>query len=334
MTFRTLCFSLVSIATLAFVSPARAQSFPADDRWAPLPCGAGPMVDGRRDQSGAFDERDIVGDDLAPAGFHAADATFAYLRVRLDQDPAPKNVPRPFSWGFAIDLDGNRATYELLVIVDGTAKQVAVHRNTTTTIANSPDDPADDPPVATFPFATHARSVATSSRYGGDPDYFLDVAVPWSTLEPLGLTRTKPLVVWAATSSKATSLDGDLACHDGASGAPQLSGVAPPPTTLDPVVDTDGDGWSDANEVAAGTDPNNPASHPSGTPPALGSSPVLEGAGGCAIGHTSSASLGFATMLVAFAWLVRRSRVTDTSGSRRCPTCRRRCSCSNSIPCS
>lgn len=306
MTFRTLCFSLVSLATVAFASSARAQSFPADDRWAPLPCGTSVMNDARRDQSGAIDERDIVGDDLAPAGFHAADATFAYLRVRLDEDPAPKGVPRPFSWGFAIDLDGDRATYEVLVIVDGTAKQVVVRKNSATTIANSPDDPADDPPIATFPFDTHARSVATSSRYGGDADFFLDVAVPWSTLEPLGVTRTKPLRVWAATSSKATSLDGDLACHDGASGAPKLSAVDSPPTTIDPVVDTDHDGWSDANEASAGTDPNNASSHPSGNPPVLGSSPVLEGAGGCTFGHASSAGLSLTTLLAACAWLARR----------------------------
>jgi hypothetical protein len=286
---------------------ARAQSFPADDRWAPLPCGKSVMFDPRRDQSGAIDERDIVGDDLAPAGFHSADATFAYLRVRLDEDPAPKGVPRPFSWGFAIDLDGNRSTYELLVLVDGSAKQVVVRRNSATTIPNSPNDPADDPPITTFPFSTHARSVATSSRYGGDPDYFLEVAVPWSTLEPLGLTRTKPLVIWAATSSVATGLDGDLACHDGASGAPQLSSGAPPPTTLDPIVDTDGDGFPDANEVAAGTNPNDGASHPSGSPPALNSTPVLEGAGGCAFGHARATWFGL-SILSACALLARRRR--------------------------
>ena len=77
--------------------------------------------------------------------------------------------------------------------------------------------PADDPPVATFPFATHGRwLLAPSSRYGNDEDFFLDIAIPWTTLEPLGLMRTTPIVVWAATSSSPSSLNGDFACHDGA----------------------------------------------------------------------------------------------------------------------
>ena len=67
MKLRTLCFSLVGLAfATSLTRGARAQSFPADDRWAPLPCGKSVMFDARRDQSGAIDERDIVGDDLAP----------------------------------------------------------------------------------------------------------------------------------------------------------------------------------------------------------------------------------------------------------------------------
>jgi hypothetical protein len=305
---RTLFVSALAIG-VAFATNARAQSFPGNDKYSPLPCGGGVMTDAYRDQSNAFRERDIVGDTLGPAGYRAADGQFLYLRMRLDDDPAPGGVLRPFSWGFELSTDGNRSNYELLIIVTGANKVVAVHTNKTTTLPDDPTDPADEPPVATFPFATHGRTVvASSSQYGNDNDYFLDLAVPWSTLEPLGAGRLTPLTVWAATSSNATSLNGDFACHNGASGAPKLSAIAPPPTTLDPNVDTDGDGWSNAVEVSAGTDPNSAASKPSGTPPPLGGveDPVLAGAGGCAYGATGPS--GFLLALALTGWLARRRR--------------------------
>ncbi|MBI2390723.1 MAG: hypothetical protein HYV09_14130 [Deltaproteobacteria bacterium] len=301
-----------SVAALAAVvlatGSARAQSFPGNDRYLALPCAGGTMTDGHRDQPGALRERDIVGDTLAPAGHRAADDKFLYIRMRLDDDPAPGGVLRPFAWGFEVDVNATRSTYEVLIVVSGASKNIAVYKNTAHTLPDDPNDPADEPPVATFPFATHGRSVvALSSRYGGDDDYYLELAVPWATLEPLGLTRTAPLTVWAATSSNATSLNGDFACHDGASGAPKLSTIAAPPTTLDPVVDTDGDGWSNAVEVSAGTDPNDPKSKPSGTPPALGADPVIEGAGGCTLG-ASHGSGGFMLAAALAASIVRRRR--------------------------
>jgi hypothetical protein len=300
---------LLTLAIVAMTGTARAQTFPGDDRWAPLPCGGGIMTDAYRDQSAALRERDIVGDTLGAAGYRASDDKFVYLRLRLDDNPAPGGALRPFAWGFELDTNGDRSNYEVLLILNGSTKNVAVHKNSTTTLANDPNDPADEPPVATFPFATHGRTVlAASSKYGGDDDYFLDIAIPWATLEPLGVTRTAPLVVWAATSSNASSLNGDFACHDGASGAPKLSTIAPPPTTLDPGVDTDGDGWADAVEISSGTDPRNPSSKPAGTPPPLGgvSDPVLAGAGGC--GYASQPSGMVALTAIALAALSRLRR--------------------------
>ena len=29
----------------------------------------------------------------------------------------------------------------------------------------------------------------SSSKYGGDNDFFLDLAIPWTTLEPLGFAK-------------------------------------------------------------------------------------------------------------------------------------------------
>jgi hypothetical protein len=306
---KNLFVSALALGIVAFAATAHAQAFPGNDKYSPLPCGGGVMTDGHRDQSGALRERDIVGDTLGPAGYRASDDKFLYLRLRLDADPAPGGALRPFGWGFEVSTDTNRSTYEVLIFLSGSSKNIAVYKNTTTTLADDPNDPPDEPAVATFPFSTHGRtSIASSSKYGGDNDYFLDLAVPWATIEPLGLGRTTALTVWAATSSNASSLNGDFACHDGTTGAPKLSVIAPPATTLDPNVDSDGDGWSDAIEVSSGTNPNSAASKPSGTPPPLGGveDPVLAGAGGCAYGAAGPS--GFALTLALFGWLGRRRR--------------------------
>ncbi|MBA3821420.1 MAG: hypothetical protein H0X17_21230, partial [Deltaproteobacteria bacterium] len=258
-----LTLTVTTAVLAALPAVAHAQVFPAEAAWVPLRCDAAPMNDRLEDEPGAVDERDIVGDADAPAGMRAVDAQFLYLRLRLDVDPAPGRTFRPAAWGMEIDLDRNRSTYEVLVLVDAlaSAATVQVFRNTVTTQPNDPNDPADDPVVASFPVSTHARSIpAVGSAFGLDPDHFLEIAVPWSTLVPLGLDRDTPISVWAASSTSSTSLNGDFACHDGAGGDPRLDEVGSDPTVFDPIVDSDGDGFSDADEVAGGSDPTDPAS--------------------------------------------------------------------------
>ena len=228
--------ALLSLTCLALAPPAFAQTFPADDRWVAFPCGHGPMVDQVHDESGAIDERDLVGDRAAPAGFHAVDGQFLYLRLRVDGDPrmgAGANL-RPFAWGFAFSTDALSSSYEVLIAVDGAARQVAVYRNSDTTVVDSPTDPADTPPVVTYPFATHGRAgLASGSNFGDNSDYFIDMAVRWSDLAPTGLTSDSAIVVWAASSTRPDRLDGDFACHDagGSGSVPSLSGVASDSTT-------------------------------------------------------------------------------------------------------
>jgi MYXO-CTERM domain-containing protein len=244
------------------------------------------MTDRFADQPGALDERDIVGDAGAPAGMRAADAINLYLRMRLEEDPAPGNVVKPLSWGMEFDLDGNLSTYEVMVVasgVAGSAGAVTVYRNIATALPNDPNDPADLPAVATYPFAMNARTLtAPGSTYGNSPDFFVDFAVPWSALTPLGLDRNTATYVWAATSSAASNLDGDVACHDGAGGPATLSGTVSDPTTGDPAQDPVG---------------------PGGTA-------RLEGGGGCSTGGAGSplATLG---ALALFARLAVRRRRTQ-----------------------
>jgi len=229
-----LVFALTSAA-------ADAATFPGDAAYVPLRCAGGVMTDSRGDVASSPGDRDLVGNTAAPAGLRAGDAQFLYLRIRVDQDPAPGGTLLPHAWGMAFDLDGDRRTYELLITVDGIAAPagtVSVFTNRVSTLINDPADPADLPAAATFAFATNARTVTAGTTTGGDPDFFVDIAVPWATLTTLGLGRNTRTYVWAGSSSVASALDGDLACHDGAGGAPRLDATGSDPTTGDPTQDT------------------------------------------------------------------------------------------------
>lgn len=236
----------IAMAIVLAGAPAGAATFPSDASYVPLRCGGGVMTDPLGDAPPALGERDLVGDGNAPAGLRASDAQFLYLRIRVDQDPAPGGVVRPFAWGMAFDLDGNRATYELLITVDGIASSsgtVSVFKNSATTLADDPADPADLPAVATMSFASAARTTGAGTTNGGNPDFFVDIAVPWTTLAPLGLDRGTPTYVWAGSSSVANALDGDIACHDGRTGGKaRLGATSSDPTTGDPARDPNGGG--------------------------------------------------------------------------------------------
>lgn len=283
-------------AACAWSGAARAQDFPPDEDWFPLECGGDPMTDGVEDEPGATLERDIVGDDADPAGLRAVDGDFAYFRLRLDADPVDQGDLLPFSWGFEFDLDGNTSTYEVLILVTGMDQMVSIFTNDTTTQPDDPTDPADQPPVDSDTFASFGRSAAASSNFNGDADRFLDIAIPWDQLEPLGFNILTEIHVWAASSSADDTLDADFACHDGADGDPNLSDIASDPTVIDPD-DTDGDGFSDDDEIDAGSDPDDPDSTPDGTGPA--GDPMLEGGGGCSTTGAPGAGLWLALLVLA-----------------------------------
>lgn len=273
--------AVIALAFVVIAAPVTAHAqvvFPADSAYSPLRCGAGPMTDPFADESGALNERDIVGDDTHAAGLRASDTTNLYLRMRLEEDPAPGGALTQFSWGMEFDTNADLNNYEVLILVDGSggaAGTVQLFQNTVTTIPNDPNDPADTPALQTYTFANNARTVAAAgTNFGNSADFFLDFAVPWSALQAAGLDRDTPVHVWAASSSSANSLNGDFACHVGGSGTVTLTGTASSPTT---------------------GDPNNPG--------AGGGTGHLEGGGGCAVGGSSA---GWLTLL-AFA-VVRRTR--------------------------
>lgn len=294
-------------------SIADAQSFPdGDEHWAPLRCKDTVMTDAYRDESGAVGERDLVGDVDHATGFRASDGEHLYLRIRLDQAAIRNGSPQPFAWGMLLDLDGNEETYEVLLLMNGLGRTVTFYKNSTTTQLNDPTDPPDEPAVKSYEAATHARSVPAGTTWGDNDDFFLDFAIPWVDLEPIGLTPSTPVVVWAATSSTSTTLNGDFACWDDAKGSPTLSSTAAGRTVLDPGVDSDADGYSDAREYADGTDPRDPSSRPTGTPDAR----QLAGGGGCSIGSEGAGAGATVIVLLVVALMALRRRLPQGARSR------------------
>lgn len=270
---------------VALPSLAAAQTFPRTSDYVAFPCGGGPMVDAAGDTANATGALDLVGNAAAPAGFHFADAQFLYLRLRVAASPIAANRLQADAWGYEFDLDGNRATYELLISASGTGAtdEVAIYRHPTTAVADDPADPSIVPPAFTYAFSTHGQVVAAGTSLGG-ADTFIDVAVPWSDLGTVGLNRDTVVGVWAGSSTVANALDLDLACFGGAGG--KLSNVGGGTATPDPNAGGGGGGGGG----------------PGGTGPR-----TLEGGPGCSL-VAHGAPDAFACFVVALALLALRRR--------------------------
>jgi uncharacterized protein (TIGR03382 family) len=281
---------LTVLAIAALTAPAAAQTFPADDSpsWVAFACGDVPSFDPRADDADFLGIEDVVGDAGAPAVFRAVDDEFLYLRLRIDEVADLDGVDA--GWGFAFDLDDDLTDYEVLLAVDvlGDNPTVQLFRNPTTTIADSPADPADMS-VATYGILDNARASAAASSIGG-PDGFVAVAVPLVDLAPLGIEPATELRLWAGSTMSGNAIDGDLACHDGSGGgAPPLSGSSSDRAPLDP----DGGGDDDPGTDDPGTDDGGD------------DGPRLEGGGGCAAATGASLAI---PLLAALALRRRRRR--------------------------
>jgi hypothetical protein len=241
----------IAICACSLPAIARAQSFPLENAWLPLRCHNGIMTDPVGDVSNCVADCDVVGQGNDAAGYRFADDQYVYLRLRVDGDPQTAGAWHQRAWGWEIDTDRNNSTYEILITVSGIDNQVAVYRNSSVSITDSPADPADSPPVATFSIAQNARSVVAATQFGGNADYYVDVAIPWSTLQGLGFGQNTSVAVWAGTSTASDSLNQDIACTNGPG---SLSGSVGDPTGFG---GTGGTGGAGAGGVGGGPIPDN-----------------------------------------------------------------------------
>ncbi|MBI5501539.1 MAG: thrombospondin type 3 repeat-containing protein [Deltaproteobacteria bacterium] len=231
---------------VAVASPlATAQEFPATEDWVPLHCGTALAWDPLGDESGAQGSRDIVGDDAAPAGYIFADAEFVYFRMRVDDVATDRSEFDPFGWGIELDVDRVRETYEFLLMIDGISNpdEVTWSQNTVQGSRNSPADRAELL-LGTFDALTHARGVPAETSFGGDLDWFIDVALPFADLAAAGIGADTPLVLIYGTSSNAHSLNADLMCNDAETDPHTLTDAGTDIVTRDgtePSGDADGD---------------------------------------------------------------------------------------------
>jgi hypothetical protein len=279
----------LALSWLAPARPAAAQTFPSANRYVALPCGGGVMVDALDDTPNASGALDLVGTSSFPAGFHAADAQFLYLRLRVAANPVVGGRLQANGWGFEFDLDGDRRSYELLISASGlgNSDEVAIYRHPTAVVADDPADPAIAPPAFSYPFATHGQVSVADSTLSGAPDAFIDLALPWTDLAQVGVQRDTAVRIWAGSSTVANALDLDLACFGGAGG--RLSGIDVGGTAPDP----DAAGGGGGGGGAGGTGPR-----------------TLEGGPGCAFGGSAAGSPGAIALVLAglALWLGRRAR--------------------------
>ena len=231
---------------------AAAQTFPATDDWVPLRCGGVPAWDPLRDQPGAQGSRDVVGDTDNPAGYIAIDATHLFFRMRVDGGPTSRGVFDSFGWAVELDTDRVVTTYELLLMVDGIANPDAVTFSENT-IQGTPDSPSDraETLLSSYDGLTHARAVPAGSTFGGDNDWFVDMALPLADLFAAGVTAATPLVLFFGTSASASAITSDLMCNNGASDPFTLTNTGTDVTTIDgdpPSGDSDGDTVPDIDD--------------------------------------------------------------------------------------
>jgi MYXO-CTERM domain-containing protein len=235
---------LLPLALVLWLSagPARAQprSYPPDARYTSARCGKVTSSDVQGDASRS---RDIVGSATYPAFYTYDDGTYAYFRLRLDSDPVVTTAGnRPlaqFGWGVGLDTDGNTADMEYILMANGITERVnlirvsggATLRSYTPTLDVTTPGPAGQ---TYAPGYVEVKQTGDGSRFGSDVDYFLTIAAPMAQLAAATAKDTSPikwgnLMVWVATSTNGTTLNGDYMCWNDSTGAVKLPSAASGP---------------------------------------------------------------------------------------------------------
>jgi hypothetical protein len=220
---------------------------PPDSSFHAFLCSGTVKGDPAGDQMTGGAWRDIVGDEIHPAFYRAADAQNIYFRMRVSGDPRkPGSLTelQPSSWDVLVDTDNKPSTYEYMFTADGNlpgGNAVQLVRNSVQEMSNPTDPALDDKAtdlIADLTPATDYWSVKVASdgnppsAFGGDPDYFMTLVLPKQILRDVGVDLNKDFVVWAGTNARTYSLNSDFGCFVGI--PPNLGDAGNNPGDLDP----------------------------------------------------------------------------------------------------
>lgn len=255
--------ALLSLWTLS--SPAWA--WPAEGDWMGLEAAGASYVDDADDMVdyNAPSYLDLVGDATArlPVGYWFADDTDLYFRVRLDGDPSGDDFfVNEGSWVILMDLDGDLDNYEYSFAFASTGDAASLIVFSNASRSGGADDPAENilwttdySDAADAP--STARLLSAGSNMSLNPDYFLDITVPWDAFEKatFGAFSTQALfhvaLATAEDEGDAASVDVDLAGVGSEDAMQRLSTAWSDTLTID----GDEDGLPFFVERALGTDP-------------------------------------------------------------------------------
>jgi len=173
--------------------------------WSALGCGADPPT--AIDRSGNLN---LVGAADAPAAFVGFDASFLYLRYRVDTDPSGGGgFAAGADWTTLAQVPGkNPFQYQYQLSLNGSGDTIEIWSNTT------PEDVAftplftDEPETRIFSQAiagTLARSTKIAGIASGDrSDYFVDVAFPLTAFasDGIGVDALKAARFFPATATR------------------------------------------------------------------------------------------------------------------------------------
>ncbi len=202
---------------------------------------------------------DLVGDgcDGKAAAAWGSDETTFFLRLRLDSSLLDEGDEQLVSgsWGFLLDTDGDLASYEAMLALDGDSQTLELWANSDPT--GGWDEAAEDL-LADWADAVQddqVRLLTADSVTNDDLDAFIDLAISYADLsDHLGVQELTPISLAAATGSSATGqLDRDLAGCDAGTETCSLESHAS--VAFEPIIDGDEDGLTLSLETSLGTDP-------------------------------------------------------------------------------
>lgn len=262
---------LLPLAIGLFVPFRALAAWPADEAWLAFQKGGVDLYDESSDHDNdsiADGSVDLVGDEGldddadgvpgAAVAYWYADDDALYLRMRVNEYPLSaidRTKFRSSGWAFLLDTDGDPSNYEYMLGIDGPSS-LELNQNTTD-LGFGPYEAADsfteswvaDPAAGTLTRVSYAGTDIDS-----EADWFIDMQFDRLTLDTVtgaALGGTFGVVIITEHLPGLISLDNDIAGWDDSVGP----GVMPDVTTDAIGIDQDGDGLTDPEEGAIGTDP-------------------------------------------------------------------------------